>query len=405
MKNILYSLLAVFIFNTSHSQGLILSSKEELNSFEKYEVDEFGFGSDLPSYYSLEKYVPPVLKQVGNSCVGYSAMYYTMTTMHNKKFEYTDYYEKFIYSFDPLFVYSQVKQDKDECVGVTMKSTLDYLINNGSKKVFMPPSNITCDAEFSDEILTKLKNFTNPFKINKVKVIDAYDPLQIVTKKIKQNIYNNSPVIIGMYLPNSFNFDHIKSDGVWTPIQGEPKATLDSGHAMSIIGYDDYKNGGSFRIVNSWGRDFGDNGYVWVSYEDFYSFSSEAYVFELLDNIISSEKIQIKSKNFIKLTDDNNSTYEGEYYNGRMNGFGIQFINNVYFIGEFNNGVKNGSFAMLYDGEFSFPNYDIYGEFVDFDSSYGMASDNSEKSSKIESFIMTLNPEMGIKKSKSAKKN
>lgn len=402
MKNILYSLLAVFIFNTSYSQGLILSSKEELNSFEKFEAVELGFGSALPSNYSLEKYVPLVLQQVGYSCVGYSAMYYTMSTMYNKKFEYTDSVEKFIYSFDPLFIYSQVKLDDNECGPVTMKSTFDYLVNNGSKKLLMPPQNIPCNVDFSQEVLNTLSNFTDPFKINKVKIIDAYDQINFITN-VKQNIYRNTPVIIGMYLPDSFNRNHIKTDGVWSPIEGEPKPTADSGHAMSVIGYDDYKNGGSFRIVNSWGADFGDNGYIWVSYKDFYSFTDQAFVFELLDNIRSSEKTQIKSKNFIKLTYDNNSTYEGEYYNGRKNGLGIEFINNAYFIGKFNNGIKNGEFIMFYDGEFTYPKYDIYGEFVDF--SYGMASNKSDESLKKENFIKALYPTLGIKKSKSAKKN
>ena len=403
MKNIICSLITIFIFNISHSQGLILSSKEELDTFEKFESDKLGFGSALPSSYNLEKYVPPVLTQVGNSCVGYSAMYYAMSTMYNKKFEYTGVEQKFIYSFDPLFIYSQVKPDDNECGAVTMKSTLDYMINNGSKKLLMPPLEIPCNTAFDLEMLSSISNFTDPFKINEVKVIDAYDPLLTFISNIKQNIYRDSPVVIGMYLPDSFNRDHIKSDGVWSPIKGEPKPKPEDGHAMSVIGYDDNKNGGSFRIVNSWGDDFGDNGYIWISYNDFYSFTDEAFVFELLDNIRSSEKTLIKTTNFIKSTFDDNSTYEGEYYNGRMNGFGIQFINNAYFIGKFNNGVKNGEFIMLYDGEFTYPKYDIYGEFVDF--SYGMASNKSDESLKKENFIIALYPTLGIKKSKSAKKN
>ena len=37
-------------------------------------------------------------------------------------------------------------------------------------------------------------------------------------------------------------------------------------HAMLLIGYDDAKE--SFLILNSW-RDWGDNGTMWVSYDDF----------------------------------------------------------------------------------------------------------------------------------------
>ena len=51
----------------------------------------------------------------------------------------------------------------------------------------------------------------------------------------------------------------------------EPQGGEESegGHAMCVIGYDDTVNGGSFRIVNSWGTGWGDNGYFWLSYKDF----------------------------------------------------------------------------------------------------------------------------------------
>ena len=38
---------------------------------------------------------------------------------------------------------------------------------------------------------------------------------------------------------------------------------------MTIIGYDDYKFGGSFEIMNSWGTDFGENGFLWIPYDKF----------------------------------------------------------------------------------------------------------------------------------------
>ena len=39
-------------------------------------------------------------------------------------------------------------------------------------------------------------------------------------------------------------------------------------HAVVIIGYDDNKYGGSFRILNSWGENWGENGMGWIRYED-----------------------------------------------------------------------------------------------------------------------------------------
>lgn len=43
---------------------------------------------------------------------------------------------------------------------------------------------------------------------------------------------------------------------------------VDGGHAYAVLGYDDAKYGGAFRIPNSWGTRWGQRGYCWVSYDD-----------------------------------------------------------------------------------------------------------------------------------------
>jgi hypothetical protein len=40
------------------------------------------------------------------------------------------------------------------------------------------------------------------------------------------------------------------------------------GHAMVIIGYDDEKFGGSYRVLNSYGDNWQDNGKTWIRYKD-----------------------------------------------------------------------------------------------------------------------------------------
>ena len=58
---------------------------------------------DTPNYYSLEKYVPRVLEQSGGTCIGFSSLYYALSTMYNFKFNITDPRGKFAHSFDPYF--------------------------------------------------------------------------------------------------------------------------------------------------------------------------------------------------------------------------------------------------------------------------------------------------------------
>ena len=52
------------------------------------------------------------------------------------------------------------------------------------------------------------------------------------------------------------------------------------GHAQCVVGYDDAKYGGAFLIMNSWGPQWGNNGFAWVRYKHFQYFVREAYGLE-----------------------------------------------------------------------------------------------------------------------------
>jgi len=85
-----------------------------------------------------------------------------------------------------------------------------------------------------------------------------------VTKKA---LSEGSPISTGFFLPISFS--NVTGD-VWNYQDGEELGDWKHrGHAMAIVGYDDNKYGGSFRVLNSWGTDWADGGYVWVKYKDF----------------------------------------------------------------------------------------------------------------------------------------
>ena len=96
---------------------------------------------------------------------------------------------------------------------------------------------------------------------------------------MKKSLAEGKPVIIGMNCPDSF-FD---AKGVWRPAFLESPNRDHGGHAMCVVGYDDNMNGGAFEIQNSWGTDWGNNGYIWISYNDFAAFVAEAY--EIIENL------------------------------------------------------------------------------------------------------------------------
>lgn len=105
--------------------------------------------------------------------------------------------------------------------------------------------------------------------------VSAYAKVQTINE-IKHAVAGGSPVMGGSIVTSNF-YDN--TDG-WIDLPG---GYFLGGHAFAIDGYDDslthtYQNGttrkGFFRIINSWGEDWGDKGYAWLPY-DYITFRSD----------------------------------------------------------------------------------------------------------------------------------
>ncbi len=357
-KTIIQSIfLTIFVSINIYSQGLNFTSDEDLANLPQIPAD-YGFAGNLPSYASMEKYVPSVIKQRGGTCVGFASFYYGMSTMYNMKFGITSSREKFVHAFDPYFIYSIVFNNVQNCDnGLRFDQALGSAYKIGTKKLLFPPFT-TCKEDWDEKKLVNAISYTKPYSIDNWFSTDTSSPDFV--NVVKRQIAGYTPVIIGMqYLDSmgepysSVNGTGVGSNGLWLPNPSE-KAT--SGHAMCVVGYDDNKFGGAFRIVNSWGRGYGDNGYLWVRYKDFKRYTKEAYVMKLNENVTSNYKLKegIKGEEYRRygyMKNGKLSTYEGEYKGSSVSGYGIWLdpALNTYYIGKYNNGSMNGYFMISSD--------------------------------------------------------
>lgn len=99
----------------------------------------------------------------------------------------------------------------------------------------------------------------------------------------------------------------------------------DSGHTVSVIGWDDNygkehfdgnyppKNDGAWLCKNSWGPNYNSiGGYLWISYEDYYLFSSETF-----DPSFTIDTFRaIKDTDYIYQNEIYGATYEFSYITG-----------------------------------------------------------------------------------------
>ncbi len=114
---------------------------------------------------------------------------------------------------------------------------------------------------------------------------------------IKQNLAQGAPVVIGMMVGGSF-MTKMNGKAMWSPTRSDYNMSGFGGHAMCVIGYDDYKtkSEGAFQIMNSWGEDWGKKGIFWIKYSDFKHFNREAYGLYPMGNAASVNTTKLDAK-------------------------------------------------------------------------------------------------------------
>lgn len=220
----------------------------------------------LPEQVSLAQYCPPRQNQGRQgSCVGWASSYAARSILHNRATG-----EK--KTFSPSFVYNQIALT--DCQGSYLLNAMKTMHTKGD--VFIQ------DFPYTDQTCGKEPNSSDFRKASQYK-IKGYNRLskggnnyKVDMLAMKQNLAQGAPVVIGMMVGGSF-MQGMSGKKVWEPSNSDYNMRGFGGHAMCVIGYDDFLKGGSFQIMNSWGPEWGENGIAWVTYRDFEHFTKEAY--------------------------------------------------------------------------------------------------------------------------------
>ncbi len=228
---------------------------------------------NMPSRYSLEAYCPTPLSQGQyGTCTSWAAAYAARTITEAVNNHWTDSAIINREAFSPPFLYKHIKNYNDyNCQnGSAIPDALSQMKAKGVPK--LKNFNIWCADKIPAEIYRQATNYRIDDYFTLFWEEDSYSKKINATKKA---ISQNRPVIIGMDVYDSFSSWSIKN--VWN---GEMNGKL-GGHAMCVVGYDDNKYGGAFLLMNSWGNRWGNNGFIWVTYRDYWKhthYGGEIYV-------------------------------------------------------------------------------------------------------------------------------
>ncbi len=263
-----------------HVTGAVFNPSNTAKTPQKIKLSSRSFRG-MPSSFSLEQFCPTPGDQGDHgTCVAFANGYGVATILYAKTHNITDKALIDKYAFSATYLYEQIKDPSDaDCQnGSDPIDALVTLIKGGDALLTTVPyqcgypANETAKTEASNykiqdaSILFAAKGFLSDDKYVK-------EPQEMI-EVTKKALLEGSPISTGFYLPESFF--HITTDVWYTKPEDSLSDWKHSGHAMAIVGYDDNKAGGAFRVLNSWGTNWGDNGFIWIRYSDFTRWCVEA---------------------------------------------------------------------------------------------------------------------------------
>jgi hypothetical protein len=221
-------------------------------------------GASLPDKVDLSSQFPtPGYQNPQQSCVGWAVAYALKSYQEAKEngWPLTDGSGSIIPSrvFSPSFVYNQVNGGMD--TGSNFIAAFNILLNQGAAPLSAMPY---VGHDYLSQPSNAARASAEPFKIASWSTVVPSDTLNV-----KAQLNRGFPIVIGAVVDHNYVN---QGPGVWTHYTSPPAGR----HAMVVVGYDDAKQ--AFKVINSWGTGWGDEGYGWIGYDHFARVVEYAFV-------------------------------------------------------------------------------------------------------------------------------
>lgn len=292
----LCSIQSLFAQNENRRAGLIFDDEayNQVPHLPKYEGKKY---NEIPIRVSLKDFCPTPGDQGENgSCVGWAVGYSGLTICNAVKDDLTNQTEINKRAKSASYIYNQILDEGDDCTaGARMTDALILLKEKGDC-LASQFDGMTNDC--NDTPNQALHETAEQFKIKDYAAVFSYlEDAKVKIDKTRKSLIAKKPVIIGMNITPSF-WNIEQGQQIWEI--GDDEEII-GGHAMVVVGYDEVLK--SFELMNSWGANFGDGGFVWVSYDDFAK--NTKYGFEIiLDDKTTIEKGEVLVEKGITAEED-----------------------------------------------------------------------------------------------------
>lgn len=214
---------------------------------------------DLPLSVDLSASMPPAGNQgQQGSCVAWAVGYALKSYQENIERDWGANTPET--QFSPSYIYNQIKVGS--CLGGSYISQAYNLLQDQGCPTLatMPYDQSTCSTSPSAEARAEAQRY----RIASWNRVSTWP-----TDSIRTRLAGGAPVVIGMRIYT--NFYYLRGDQIYDRVEG----SWVGNHAVCIVGYDDATS--TYRVINSWGQGWGDQGYFRMTYDVFKQITFEAY--------------------------------------------------------------------------------------------------------------------------------
>ncbi|MEI6043323.1 MAG: C1 family peptidase [Chloroflexota bacterium] len=238
-----------------------------------------GAPSTLPPKVDYTALVPPVGNQGSQgSCVGWAIGYYykSIQEYRERRWSLTDP----THQFSPSFVYNQINNGYD--YGAWPDDAFNLLQNTGTVSIADFPYNAS-DYRSQPSVALKAaasyKAKSWQYLFYNVSSWPYYvaNPAGTVDM-LRQYLAQGD--VFALTIPIYDTWDYVGNSPTSVATKPTNLGSYRGYHEVTVIGYDDTivsSDGlGAFRVVNSWGTSWGNNGFTWLSYDFLTQYGADA---------------------------------------------------------------------------------------------------------------------------------
>jgi len=224
--------------------------------------------TDLAKEVNLKPFCPIPGNQNGvNACVGYAMGYGAMTILNS--IQSNDKSKEFFnqHCFSPYFLFNQTLVDSFDCnKGASYQRSVELLKNKGNCFIQDFDVRDNCHAQPDQRVIKKAQSYKI---LSGGVVFDERDSAAQKIKLIKSFLQDSIPVVINFEVFESFT----QIENGLTNWSKKSNDSYKAHHGLLVVGYDST----SFEVMNSWGTEWGNGGFIKMTYKELADNTLRAY--------------------------------------------------------------------------------------------------------------------------------